>query len=346
MAKKPTYEELEQKVKKLEQEISEHKWAVQDTRNSQHLLQILIDTIEGEVFVKDADGKYLFVNKAFGKDFGVDPNDVIGKDDFFVFPPEDAAKLQENDKRIMAAKKAENIEESGTVKGKNVIFLSNKAPLIADDGHVLGICGVGFDITEQKQAEEALRESEEKFRSFVENANDIVYSLSLDGIFSYVSPNWTEILGHDLSEVVGKHFEPFVHPDDFLVCRDFMEKVLTTGEKQSGVEYRVKHKDGAWRWHTTNASPIRDSEGQIAAFVGIAHDITDGKQTKEALRESEEKYRSVLENIEEGYYETDLAGNFTFSNASLCRIFGYSENQLMGMNYNGSSNSRRSLLMI
>ena len=333
MAKKPTYEELEQKVKELEQEISEHKWAVQDTRNSQHLLQMLIDTIEGEVFVKDVNGKYLLVNKAFGKDFGVDPNEVIGKDDFFVFSPEDAAKLQENDKRIMAAKKAENIEERGIIKGKNVIFLSNKVPLIADDGNVLGICGVGFDITEQKQAEEALRESEEKFRSFVENANDIVYSLSLDGIFSYVSPNWTEILGHDPSEVVGKHFEPFVHPDDFPVCLDFLKKVLATGEKQSGVEYRVKHKDGGWRWHTTNASPIRDSERQIASFVGIAHDITDGKQTKEALRKSEEKYRSVLENIEEGYYETDLAGNFTFFNASLCRIFGYSENQLMGMNY-------------
>lgn len=79
-------------------------------KNSQHLLQIILDTIEGEVFVKDTNGKYLFVNKAFGKDFGVDPNDVIGKDDYFVFSPEIAAKLQENDKRIMAAKKAENFD--------------------------------------------------------------------------------------------------------------------------------------------------------------------------------------------------------------------------------------------
>ena len=79
--------------------------------------------VKGEVFVKDANGKYLFVNNAFGKDFGVDPKAVIGKDDFFVFPPEAAAKLQENDKRIMAAKKAENIEESGVLKGGYIKIL-------------------------------------------------------------------------------------------------------------------------------------------------------------------------------------------------------------------------------
>ena len=152
MAGKPTYEELEQEI----EERTETKQAMKD---SQRLLQTVIDTIEGEVFVKDTNGKYLFVNNAFGKDFGLDPKAVIGKDDFFVFPPEAAAKLQENDKRIMAGKTAETIEESGIVNGKNVTYLTNKVPLIDDNENVLGICGVGFDITRQKKMEKALKDA-------------------------------------------------------------------------------------------------------------------------------------------------------------------------------------------
>ena len=146
---------------KLKQEIEERAETDQALIDSQRLLQTVIDTIEGEVFVKDTHGKYLFVNRAFGEDFGVDPKAVIGKDDYFVFSldADGAAELQENDKRIMAAKTAENIEESGILKGKHLTYLTNKVPLIDDDGNVFGICGVGFDITRQKKLEKALKDA-------------------------------------------------------------------------------------------------------------------------------------------------------------------------------------------
>ena len=103
--------------KRAKQQIKDEKEVRREIGKAQHssdpLIQAIIDTIEGEVFVKDRNGKYLYVNKAFGKDFEVDPKDVIGKDDYFVFSPEEAATLQENDKKIMAAKKAETVEESG-----------------------------------------------------------------------------------------------------------------------------------------------------------------------------------------------------------------------------------------
>ena len=127
-------------------------------RHSEYLIQTIIDTIEGEIFVKDRNGKYLYVNKAFGEDFEIDPNDLIGKDDYFVFSSETAAHLQENDKRIMAAKKAENVEESDLIRGKHRTYVTNKVPLIGEDGNVIGICGVGFDITRQKEIEKALKD--------------------------------------------------------------------------------------------------------------------------------------------------------------------------------------------
>ncbi|MHC5730228.1 MAG: PAS domain-containing protein, partial [Nostoc sp.] len=127
--------------------------------------------------------------------------------------------------------------------------------------------------------------SDAKFRSIVENANNVIFSLTLEGIFSYVSPNWTEIFGHEVAEVEGKSFIPFVHPDDVHICADYFQRVLTTSEKQKAIEYRVKHKNGSWRWHTSNSSAIRDTNGNILNFVGICYDTTDRKLVEVALRE-------------------------------------------------------------
>jgi PAS domain S-box-containing protein len=161
---------------------------------------------------------------------------------------------------------------------------------------------------ERKRAEEDLRESEERFRSFVEKANDIVYTISPDGIFTYVSPNWKEILGHEISEVEGRSFEAFIHPDDLLACRAVLKQILSSGEKLSGFEYRVQHKNGSWKWHTSNASVIRNIGGKVTSFLGIARDITERKQMEQELVAREREYRVLLENIPDPIvrYDTEL----------------------------------------
>jgi PAS domain S-box-containing protein len=122
--------------------------------NSSHqLLQVIVNTFEGTVFVKDKNGNYQFVNSAFCRDFGIKKNELIGKDDYFVFPREVAAKLQENDKRIMQSKKAETVIERGKGKSKFSTYRTDKIPLIAENGEVYGICSIGFDITQQKKIE-------------------------------------------------------------------------------------------------------------------------------------------------------------------------------------------------
>ncbi len=135
----------------------------------------------------------------------------------------------------------------------------------------------------------ALRGTTEKYRALVENANDIIYTLNADGVFTYVSPNWTCLLGYEVGEVQGNDFRPFVHLDDVYLCSAFLKRVLKTGQPQAGVEYRVRHKDGRWRWHRSNASALRDAAGRVTEYLGVARDITAQKEAEEAIRASKEK---------------------------------------------------------
>jgi len=144
--------------------------------------------------------------------------------------------------------------------------------------------GTHIDITGQMLADEELRESEEKYRLLIDNSHDIVYTINLEGILTFVSPSWTSLLGHPVDQVIGKPLQQFIHPDDVARCLVSMQDAINTGLGQASIEYRVKHIDGSFRWHTTNAVAIRDASGSIISVEGIASDITERKRAEEELR--------------------------------------------------------------
>jgi len=140
-----------------------------------------------------------------------------------------------------------------------------------------------------------LRESEEKYRHLIENSHDIIYTINSDGILNYVSPAWTTLLGHPIADVTNKSFQDFVHPDDIPHCLEWIEKVINSSQPQDGVEYRVKHLDGHYCWHTSCAVPLMDNSGKAIGYEGIASDITERKLSAEALLETEWKFRALFE---------------------------------------------------
>ncbi len=133
---------------------------------------------------------------------------------------------------------------------------------------------------EQRTAE--LKQAEAKFRAIVENANDIIFAITPDNVFSYISPNVADVLGFQPAEMEGHSIAPFVHPDDVQICISMIERLLSTGQKQSGTEYRAPHKQGGWRWLTANVGLTHDPNGQ-PLIVGVTRDISDRKQAEKAL---------------------------------------------------------------
>jgi len=213
------------------------------------------------------------------------------------------------------------------------LFVEISASLKKDSkGHPTGFRGILRDVTERKRAEEALRESEERFRILVEGSPLGISLIGKDGRYKYINPKFVEMFGYSLKDIpTGQVWFRKAYPDE-----EYRHQVISTwktdlenfkhGEARPQI-FNVTCKDGSEK--IIHFRPVTMETGD--QFL-IHEDITERKQAEEALRENEEKYRTILESIEDGYFEVDIAGNLTFFNDSLCKMLGYSRDKLMGMN--------------
>lgn len=290
-------EELSIHQLELELQNEELAQTQQKLQNEKEKYQDLYDFAPIAYLTINDTGNILQLNFAAARMFGK-PLDTFQLNSIFPFLAEES----KNSFRLMV----KNAFAYGSETGE-LIFVNPNQELIHTKVQLLvflekeiyqELCWVTItDITAQKLASQALQESEHKFRSYVESANDIVYSLTEEGIFTYISPNITESLGYKAEELLEKSFIPIVHPEDVPKCMDFLKAIVEKKEKQSGVEYRVRHKFGGWRWHTSNASPLLDENGNFISYLGISHDITERINTEQELRElnaTKDKFLSII----------------------------------------------------
>jgi len=199
------------------------------------------------------------------------------------------------------------------------------------------------ELTERKQAEEALRVSEERQRKLFEEAQDGIFLADAEtAVIVDCNYEAAKLVNRDKSELIGQH-QTILHPS-----RQTNENFSETFQKHLGesegqvLETQVITSTGEIKEVGIKASLLHIGDRKL--LQGIFRDITSRKQSEKALRESEEKYRTILESIEDGYYEVDLAGKFTFFNDSICKILGYTNDELMGMNnrqYTEKENAKR-----
>jgi PAS domain S-box-containing protein len=202
------------------------------------------------------------------------------------------------------------------------------------------------EIDARKQAEELLRESEARYRLISENTNDIIWTTDMKLRLTYLSPSVNRLGGGVDEKFMSGTLADFLTPasleaaiklykEELANEKELASKNLQTKDLQRSraIELEYKRQDGTTFWTEAVMDFIRDEHGKPVGILGVTRDINKRKQAENALRESEEKYRTILENIEEGYYELDLAGNLTFFSDSLCKILGYPRDDLLGMNY-------------
>jgi len=197
-----------------------------------------------------------------------------------------------------------------------------------------GFRAIVRDITDRKRMEDALRESEERYRTVLDEMEEGYHEVDLAGNFTFFNEAFLKIFGYSREEMLGTNYSVYA-ADEAIARRVYRayNQMYKTGVPLKSCEWDVIRKDGARRTHEFCASLLRDSDGRPTGFRGIVRDVTEHRRAVKALKESEEKYRSILENMNDGYFEADLRGNLTFFNPMLPKFLGYTWEEMAGMNH-------------
>lgn len=309
--------------KRLEKEIVKRNEVEKSLRSSEQEKELILDNLLEHVIYYDTNMNIKWANRSACIATSLDHNLIKGKRCYEI--------ITQRDTSCPGCPVVKTLE-TGLPHENEVATVDDKvwrvrAYPVRDDDKVVGVVELAVDITRQNRAEQALKESEEKFRSFVENAGEIIYSLNASEVVTYVSPNLKDMLGHDVSECLNKNATFFMHPDDIKKWDYFLNKLKELCIKKGNIEYRMKHKGGSWRWYRSSISVLKDSSG-IISFLGIARDITGRKKVHDSLK----RFRAAIDNTTDSIflinYETML---FEDVNEAACKSLGYSRKELLTM---------------
>ncbi len=289
----------------VSRDITELKRAMIALKETEERFRLLSDvTFEGIVLHKN--GVAYEINQSFTKISGYSREEIIGKNLVEVL-------VLEKDRPIVIRNIQKEYAQPYVVRGKSkdgiISYYEIEARNIIYKDEYIRMAAIR-DVTKRVEADVLRRESEKKYRTLIENANDMIYTFAPDGKFTFMSPNSEEMMGYRPEEYVGKSIFDFMHPDDIQPTGSLLQNTLSSGEKVRNVEYRARNKNGEYKWFVASGSPIFDSDNNLTAFMGIAHDINARKHAEKMLLESEERNRSIIEALPDTLLEISKDGIF------------------------------------
>jgi PAS domain S-box-containing protein len=292
----------------------------------------LIDILPDAVCLIHPEGRLLAVNPRAVAMLGyASPGELLEKSAFDITPVEEHERIKAD---IAATLQAGIVRNAGyTLLKKNDVPIQvelSATVSLEGNGQTAGLVIVGHDVTERKRTERALRASEERFRQLADNIQDVFWmSDPAKNKIIYVSPVYEKIWGRTCESLYAspRDWVEALHPDD----RERVLEAALTKQISGQYEevYRIVRPDGSIRWIQDRAFPVRDGSGNVYRLVGIAEDITQRKETEEALRNAEARYRGIFENATEGIFRTTPEGRILVANPALARMFGYQSPQEM-----------------
>ncbi len=326
-------------------DITDRKKTESALRHSEAMFGSLVESLTQNVFRKDLEGRFTFVNENFCRLVGRPKGDILGKTDFDIFPFEMAQKFRNDDLAVIAAGQVfEAVEENRSPDGRRIFVRVVKTPVRNSEGTIIELQGMFWDVTEETLAVERLKESEERWRTFVETLPVGVYRTTPSRDSSFIAANraMAQMFGCATTEELLRHKPGDLHFDQ--EHREEYFRRIARDQRVVDMEMRLQKVDGTPIWVRNTTAANRDETGKIAYYDGVIEDITEQKKAEADLSASRQKYLNLIDNVTDGLYEVDLAGNMTFANRALLELLGREHEELMGQNnraYMDEENARK-----
>ncbi|HEU4389607.1 MAG TPA: PAS domain S-box protein, partial [Blastocatellia bacterium] len=321
-------------------DITERYEAETAMRDQEQLLRTVIETATDAIFMKDAEGRYLLINSAGAEVIGKAVDQIVGRDDRELFPPRVAARLIANDRQVMSGSEQARFEAILHFNGGSRVFYSVKTPHRNRQGKVIGLVGVSRDVTELKQAEERLRQSEERYRALYDDTPTMYFTLATDGTVLSVNRFGAEQLGYQVEELIGHSVLGIFYDEDKETVAASLSECLATPETTRHWEFRKVRKDGTIIWVQETAHVGQSSTGETVVLVSC-EDITERRRMEEALaqlnatleqqvndrtealRSSEERLKQAVEVADLGIFEHDHSADTIEISTRLRAMYGW-----------------------
>ena len=318
---------LKQRIKDLEQSGSELKQAEEALRKREAKIS--------SVFRAAPVGIGMVINRVIKEVndtlcamTGYDQEELIGMDSRILYPSDEDYEFVGREKyRQIAQNGSGTVETRLRRKDGGIINVILSSTVINPNDQSQGVTFTALDITERKQAEEALRESKEQYQFVVENLKEVVFRTDAEGHWTFLNSAWTEVTGFVVEKSLGKVFLEFVYPEDRQLNLELFRPLIDRKKDHCRHEIRYMNKDGGFRWIEVWARLTLDEKGNATGTAGTLTDITERKLAEEALRESEEKYRLVVENASEAIFIAQ-GGVLRFVNQATIKILEYSVEEI------------------
>jgi PAS domain S-box-containing protein len=294
------------------------------------VLTTVLDNMSELVAYQDTDNRVLWVNRAAADSVNLTPEQLVGR---FCYEIWHQRNQPCEGCPVIKARETGQMQQSEITSPDGTVWLVRGDPVKDVNGNITGLIEVTQDITQRKRAEDALKQSEERYRTVLEDMEEAYYEEDLAGNFTFFNDETCRQLGYSREELMGMNYRSYVSPERVKEAFEIFNRIYRTGDTMKMFDVQEIRKDGTPIFVESSASPLRNEKGEIIGFRGVARDVTQRLRMEEALRRSEERYRTLMDEMEEPYYEVDLAGNYTFFNDALCKKLGYSREEMKRINY-------------